>query len=124
MGSHGPLSVPRSWGSQHGVRAGSRVPSMRGRKSITFKSRGSLRRACYQGACPHLCRGVWVVIDDGWKLGSRGSFYGINQRTQFLSLFPRLCLSEPLPGHWLPGKRDLIPRSGMESIMCFSSQSS
>ena len=68
--------------------------------------------------------GVRVVIADGWQLGGRGSFYGINQRTQFLSLFPRLCLSEPLPGHWLPGKRDLIPRSGMDSIMCFSSQSS
>lgn len=67
---------------------------------------------------------VRVVIADGWQLGGRGSFYGINQRTQFLSLFPHLCLSEPLPGHWLPGKRDLIPRSGMESIMRFSSQSS
>ena len=42
MGSHGLLSVSRGWGSTCGVRTGSRVPSTRGRKSITFKSRGSL----------------------------------------------------------------------------------
>lgn len=59
----------------------------------------------------HVIRSLSPSLEGGaWsssrvQLGRRGSFYGINQRTQFLSLFPHLCLSEPLPGHWLPGKR-------------------
>lgn len=103
------------------ARTGSQVPPTRRERNPSPSKAGQPVERTLSGSLSPSLEGVRVtVIADGWQLGGRGSFYGINQRTQFLSLFPHLCLSEPLPGHWLPGKRDLIPRSGMESIMRFS----